>query len=514
MKIIEREALFIKKEDLKERTLKVFEKDFTLRFYDEKACNRCEFLEERHSDLCNNCAAFKAEEYLLRHKVIKGRKYLGLPIGAKKKIEKRLAKYNHTYKPKYRKIRRAKDIKPFKFLGELYPEQKAAVKDTLKGKRGVLRAPPRSGKTVMGVYLTSRVRKKTLIIASQKDWLDGFYETFCGSATQKPLTNLKGAGIQFKDTKKGYGKARVAFCRTLEDFQNYDICLSTVQSLYSASGRKILPKLRSMFGLVIVDEIHKGAAQQYSKVLYNLNAEYYIGLTGTDSRKDMRFSIIRNILGENLHEMEKAQLRPRIHLVNSKYKNDGKNRPWVYAVNNLENSMPKLRQIAEYAAQDVKNGHMVLIPLARVKVIGKLVEMINKKIGKEVCFEFSGRVKAERRKELVDMARGYEAKVLVGQSSVIFTGVNIPRASMLYEVTPSSNLENCQQRTARILTPYDDKPTPAIRYWLDDSSLRKNCMRNEYWNCVHKLFNPIISDKDLRTLKQYFQTRRQRDFSV
>lgn len=514
MKIIQREALFIKKEDLKERTLKVFEKDFTLRFYEERVCEQCEFLEERHSDLCNNCAAFKGEEYLLRHKVIKGTKYLGLPIGAKKKVEKRLAKYNHTYKPKYKRVKSGTKIKPFKFTGKLRKEQVPAAKDAIKGKRGVLKAPPRSGKTVLGVYISSKVRKKTLILASQKDWLDGFYETFCGSDTQKPLTDLKGAGIQFKDAKKSYGKARVAFCRTLEDFKNYDICLATVQSLYSKYGRSILPKLRSMFGLVIVDEIHKGAAQQYSKVLYGLNAEYFIGLTGTDSRKDMRFSIIRNILGDNLHEMKKEQLRPRILLVESKYKNDGKQRPWVYAVNNLENSMPKLRQIAEYAAQDVKSGHMVLIPLARVKVIGKLVEMINKKIGEEVCFEFSGRVKPERRKELVDMARNYKAKVLVGQSSVIFTGVNIPRASMLYEVTPSSNLENCEQRTARILTPYDDKPTPAIRYWLDDNPIRKNCMRNEYWNCVHKKFNPIITDKDLARLKKYFQTQRQRSFTI
>lgn len=510
MKIIEREVFFIKKEDINKRTEKQLEKNFHLRFYEERSCNQCEFLEERHSDLCDNCAAFKSEEYLLSHRKIKGTSYLGVPIGAKRKMENILRKYNRTYKPKYKKVKSGKAIKPIKFLGKLYPEQELAVKDAIKKKRGVLKAPPRTGKTFMSVNLVTQINQKTLIIASQKDWLDNFYETFCGSATQKPGTDIKGAGIQFKDTKKNYGKARLAFCRTLEDFQNYDVCLTTIQSLYSVAGRKILPKLRSMFGLIIVDEIHKGAAHQYSQVLTKLNAEYFIGLTGTDSRKDMRFEIIRHILGGNVHEMQKEQLRPRIILVDSKYKNDGKRREWVNAVSNLENSAPKINQIADLAIRDAKQGHMVLIPVARLHVIDKIVKRINRKMGREVSFEFSGRTKPERRKELIDLARKFKVRILVGQASVLITGVNIPRASMLYDITPSSNLENCQQRTARILTPYKNKPQPAIRYWLDDNTIRKNCLRNEYWNCVHKIFNPHISKKDLQKLKDYFASSNQR----
>ncbi|WP_440705518.1 hypothetical protein, partial [Klebsiella pneumoniae] len=69
--------------------------------------------------------------------------------------------------------------------------QPAAVDAILKKKRGVLKAPPRSGKTVMGAAAVCRLGKKTIIMASQREWILGFQETFIGSDTQAALTNCR-----------------------------------------------------------------------------------------------------------------------------------------------------------------------------------------------------------------------------------------------------------------------------------------------------------------------------------
>lgn len=94
--------------------------------------------------------------------------------------------------------------------------------------------------TVMGTVLVSRVGQKTLILASQRDWLMGFRETFVGSDTQPALTNLD--------------PSRIKLCKTLKDFQDTDICLATVQTFYSPGGEKLLRKIRDFFGVVLVDE--------------------------------------------------------------------------------------------------------------------------------------------------------------------------------------------------------------------------------------------------------------------
>lgn len=132
-----------------------------------------------------------------------------------------------------------------------------------------------SHNTLIGVAAICRIQQKTMILASQREWLLGFQETFLGSATQQGFTKLD--------------KERIGFCKTYEDFKKYDICLVTVQSLHSERGQILLKKIRSMFGCVIIDEVHGGAAPKYIQVLSQINCKYKIGLSGTPDRKDGKY---------------------------------------------------------------------------------------------------------------------------------------------------------------------------------------------------------------------------------
>lgn len=348
--------------------------------------------------------------------------------------------------------------------------------------------------TVMGSSLVCHLRRKTLILASQRDWLMGFKETFVGSDTQPALTDL--------DPK------RIKLCKTLEDFMTHDVCLATVQTFYSPGGEKLLRKLRDVFSVILVDEVHTSAADKYAQIMAKLNGRYVIGFSGTPDRKDTKEVLVENIIGPIIHEMKTERMQPHIRLTRTGYSKTTKGQvPWAYLVRGMENDKKRIDCIAKQAIRDIAEGHMVLIPTAQVKPIKLIVKRINELAGKTLAYEFTGGLKKPLRDEYIQKARDYKIKCLVGTQKILSVGINIPRASCLYETVLSSNLPNAQQRMARVLTPMDGKPTPVIRFFLDDFGVRRNCMRNEYYRVLVPIFKPVISAKDKEMLESYFRSK-------
>jgi superfamily II DNA or RNA helicase len=494
-----REALLVRRDYIPIEVRKEIISKYQFRFYEEKACDGCEFGEERratydkHLDICDSCAAFKGGADLASSVEINGKKYIKAPAGDKPNFLRLLKRNGLRYKIK----NHTPDIpmkRPFRFTGKLKPFQDEAVDAIFEQQRGVIKAPPRSGKTVVGAAAVCELESKTLICASQREWLNGFKETFVGSRTQEALTSCK--------------PSQIGFCKTLEDFEKYDVCLVTPQTFLSPKGQKLLRQIRDMFTVLFIDEIHTGAAPKYAKVISSMNVRYLIGLSGTPSRKDGRYVIMRNLVGPIIYEAKVERLKPKIRLVRTSYKFKAKGMvPWVRLVSSLENNPERLKLIAEWAVKDAKNGHMILIPMAQIKPIKALVLAINRIAGKEIAKPFIGSLKKLDRDNFLEWARTYKIKILVGSFKLLSTGTNIPRASCLYDVSLSSNKENCEQRTARVLTPWDDKPDPFVRYFLDDMPVRKRCLQHEWYQVVLPKFKPIISDVDKEVLTQYFKGR-------
>lgn len=488
--VYRKDGVYIPVEAIKKHRTKLIDQH-TFRFYEERACKDCDNRGERHNDICDECPAFKDEFRLAKQVVVKEKKYLRVPLGSWPRTKKYLQAQDYDVKVKNKAPETT--IKPIKFLGTFREGQADAVKAMIKNKRGVLRAPPRSGKTVSGTALICQLQRKTLILASQRDWLRGFLETFIGSATQAPLTDIK--------------KKRIGFCRTLEEFEKYDVCLATIQTFYHEKGEKLLAKIASKFEVIIVDEAHFGAANKYLGILAKFNTRWFRALTATPDRKDQKFVLVREVIGPVDHEVKVERLQPHVRVTKTKYRKTYRGQvPWARIVSALENDKKRLTQIAKQAVKDVEDGHMVLIPFAQTKPVAKLVALINKFAGKNIAHAFTGK-EAKKREELIQKAREYKLKVLVGQLKILSTGINIPRASMLYEVTLSSNNVNAEQRMMRILTAYEGKPPPCIRYFLDDFTIRRNCLRNEYFNVLRKILKPIISEKTQLLLETYFKQR-------
>lgn len=497
MKVFARERYYTPVDALKPETEKALIDKYTYHFFEDRACSQCEWVGLRRQQgilsECEACAAYKGSAILAKRIRVGKGTYLATPLGDAKGLRQTIKQYQPDDKIVLREKHPIIPIKPVHFTGTLRDYQEKAVEECIQGEKGVLFASPRTGKTVMASAMICRLGVKSLIIASQREWLLGFQETFIGSDTQKPLTDL--------------GKSRIGLCKTYDDFLKYDVCLATVQTFHSENGQKLLKKLRDCFTFVCIDEVHTSSANKYIQEISRFNCKYKIGLTGTPDRKDGKYVLTRAVVGDVIHEVKTERLRPTIRCVRTHFTDGSKSSVWAYIVRKLENDKDRLNLIADWAIKDMQAGHMVLIPFAQVKPILALVKLINEKYGKQVAYPFYGGLKKAVRDQTIQDAREYKAKILVGNIRLLSTGTNIPRASAIFDVTCSANEPMAIQRFSRILTPWKGKPQPIIRYFLDDFEVRRACLRKEYYNVVLKLLRGQLDEQTKAVMDGYLKER-------
>ena len=363
-----------------------------------------------------------------------------------------------------------------------------------------------SHNTVIGTATICEIGQKTIILAAQREWLIGFQETFLGNASQEAMTNAR--------------SRQIGFCKTYEDFEKTDVCLATFAQFFSPSGRKMLNRIKNMFVVMGVDEVHLCSALETSRVLAQFNAEYRFGLTGTPERKQADLvKIFFNLIGPIIYEAKVERLRPRVELLHTGCKQDIKGMgqaAFTRFVTAIEKDAARVKKICQRVVQLVNQGHMVLLPVQRVKSVDLYCKVINRLAGEgsRIAFPFYGTMDKARRKETINRCRDYRIKVLVGNSKLISVGLNIPRASCIFErVTPSSNIPNCDQRVSRVLTPMDGKPQPLIVYVLDDSKIMQSTARTEWWNCIHPRHRPLMDPRDRAILMEWFKGKTTNDIS-
>jgi superfamily II DNA or RNA helicase len=498
--VVKREAVFIPIKAIGPEIRDRIKQKLDFKFYDDKMCKSCEWLSERHCDICSTCPGFKAGYNLAPTVTVKNNKYLKVPVGSYNQIVNllELKGFDVTVRDKSPK----RPIRPIKFTGKFREGQRDACVSMAKKRRGVMKAPPRSGKTVSGTAVICKLGRKTLIMAGQREWLNGFIETFIGSKTQPALTDLN--------------PKRIKLCKTLEDFETHDICLCTPNIFHSEKGSAMLPKLRDMFEVMFIDEVHMGAADKYIQILAKFNVRWMIGLSGTPSRKDAKYVLVRHVVGPILHEVKVESLRPHVKTVITKYRKDYKgNTQWARMISSLENDKGRILQIAKEAIKDVKAGHLVMIPYAQMKPCLETIKKINELAGRDLAYPYHGKTPKKILDRTLERARKYHVRCLVGTAKKLSVGLNIPRASMLYEVTMSSNKENAEQRMRRVTTkmkledehPKFKKPDPCIKFFLDDTNVRRSCLKNEFFNVVKPKLQAQVDDRTQVILDTYFKAK-------
>ena len=336
------------------------------------------------------------------------------------------------------------------FTGKLWKNQRKAVKKWFRYRYGQLKAPARSGKTVMACYIACKLGVKTLIFAHQKELLDQYMTTFENN------TNLK-------SVRRVHGRPIVGILKRADWFNihKYDVILATYQSLMKNRGWEVLQKYADSFGLVTIDECSLCASPYYRKVVNKINSYYRLGVTATPLRKDELHVLSDEIIGPVTAVGKANSMVCRVTFVHTGHRV----LPfswWTTFINRLCKNEKRNKLIIKYAIADVKAGHHVLIVSDRVNHIKYLAKALNSK--GITTGALHGQSDRDR---ILAQARRGTIKVTIASRKLAKFGLDVPMWSAYYNVCPMAFEENYYQECSRIRTPYEGKPQPIIRYFLD-----------------------------------------------
>lgn len=463
--------------------------------YDHASCAKCEYLPDRHSYLCDQCEAFKGRIKLYSKVMIDGKKHIGLPVGDRDNMIDKAGLPSWIFKEiqderTYPKL----GIKDLEFVGKLRKVQKKLVSDWIESGYGQLQAPPRTGKTICMCAIVCEMKLRTLILANQgellKQWLSEF----------RRFTNIN-------DVEHMKGKELIGIAECEADFHKWPIVLSSYQKFISEKGVIRLEAVKKLFGLVLVDEVHKSAAHHFSKVVGKFWAKHKGGVTATPTRKDKLDFVPRSVIGPVVSVAKSQTLTAKVAVHLTGCKPSRKYTLWVYAMLFLSKDKMRNQIFVDYALKDIDKGHHILIPVTFVAHANLLTDMLNealyKKYGKKnLAVAFHS--KCGDREAILDKAKRGKYKVVVGMRSLIQAGINIPIWSCLYEIAPISNIPNHYQETQRICTPMDGKKTPLIRHFIDEQmGMSLGCFKT----CFRLYNNKVKEYVDLGTKYEWLNEK-------
>ncbi len=445
---------------------KAVEDEFLVRSFDDRKCDKCEYRPDRFSELCEECPAYLGTMKLWKESA-DGRR-VGLPTGDRAAL-KRVLRTKVSIDDRRAVVPMKHKLK---LTTKLFPYQQGPVSDIVKAGYGILKAPPRSGKTLMAIAAALKLGVRTMILAAQIDWLKQFMIEL------ESRTNLK-------DLRKWEGKQIVGITNDPKKMAGLDIVLSTYQSFITPAGRKRLKEIANKFGLVIIDEVHGVPAAEYARMVLGLHARYKIGLTATDKRKDHKETVLYKIVGPVKASAHVETMLPRVYLHETGASTTYNYKVWAFAMRYLFKHKKRNIMIVKQAVKDIKAGRHVVIPVGTVAHAALLVKNINKLAGENVAVQFtSGAMNPTKREQLLNDARSGKIKCLVGTRQIVQVGINVPIWDCLYVQAPISNAPKFEQETARIRTVLEGKPQPIIRHFIEDFGPSIGCFRT----CLYQTY--------------------------
>ena len=169
------------------------------------------------------------------------------------------------------------------FIGELRDNQKPVVKayfdhvtnnNSLEASGGgLLELPCAYGKTILSLYICSKLSVKTLIIVHKEFLLNQWIERM-----QQFLPSARIGKIQGQ----------------IFDIENKDVVIGMLQSL---SMKDYHETAFQSFGLTIIDEVHHISSEVFSCALFKIVTRCMLGLSATMNRKDGTTKVFKMFLG-------------------------------------------------------------------------------------------------------------------------------------------------------------------------------------------------------------------------
>lgn len=453
--------------------------NWTFPVYNESECNRCPKANVRPKD-CVGCPAFEEMLHLYRRKETPEGNWWGLPNGNLARIaditgvecfDDKRPRHEFTHPIKFKFSLYTGDV----VNGKPTVDQRSVIDEWKKQGFGLIKAPPRAGKTIMSVAASIETGCKTLIVAHESRLIEQFYKTFLMA------TNVG-------ELQEETGKTLIKVLEDpVEDLANDDlqIALTTYQKFIRKESRNERIKLlNKKFSTVVVDEVHQASSTAYARFLSALSCKYKLGLSATPFRKDGLDFVMEQVWGPIVAEASTIALVPRIELVETGMKIAGNPQQWTTAIKRMSESKKRNKFIIEEVFADIKAGRKAIIIPVDHKAAGlTLTEQLNeearkreKENGEDYNMSFAAFYTAKSKKEgLIDKFDNGEVSVLVAIRSMIKQGVDFQLADALYMVIPMSSSKNkevgaplFQQLAYRVGTWVPGKKDPVLKLFVDD----------------------------------------------
>lgn len=316
----------------------------------------------------------------------------------------------------------------------------------------IINAKPSWGKTFTGLAVAAKLGQKTLIVTHN--------------------TKLRTHWV--KEIKKVFGITASEIGSGKFSTEG-PIVVGNVQSLY-----KKMPKLRDIFGTVIMDEMHHVPSRTFSVIIDDSKARYKIGLSGTLERKDGKHVVFRDYFGNKIYKPDPANfMTPEVHILKTDVRfMDGGNIPWAKRINNLVYNEDYQHTVALTAAVYAKRGYKVLVVSGRVAFLEKCAELIG---DNAVCI--TGKVDEDQREFFAECIETGDADVLCGTLSIFKEGISINPLSCLILAEPINNEPMLEQLIGRIQRIMPGKPKPVVIdiHWQGKTARRQASNRMGYY---------------------------------
>lgn len=212
----------------------------------------------------------------------RGPRSVSLPAGLLDKAMPVLKAHGHTPQVQYSRLEGVQMQREWSHRLELRPFQRDGLETIDANPIVLLRAPPGSGKTTLGLAAIARIGERALVIVPRTSLLEQWRE--------RCMDEL---GMEKDDVGIIQGATR----------RVRDITIASQQTLANC-----VDDYATTFGVVMGDEAQTFAAATFLRVIDRLHANHRIGLTADERRSDGKDFLVRWMFGRPRHEVKRATL--------------------------------------------------------------------------------------------------------------------------------------------------------------------------------------------------------------
>jgi superfamily II DNA or RNA helicase len=341
--------------------------------------------------------------------------------------------------------------------GRSFEGQKDAVKQMLFQEQGLLILQSGSGKTIIALAFAAVCETKVLVLVHTEDILQQWIEY---ARTAIPMASI--------------GVIRA------EDFSIGDVTIATVQTFSKAVLMN--RDLRSAFGAVILDEAHHAPAATFEHIMNQMKGKYRFGFTATDKRADGAHPYMKFVIGPVIvrHKF-KSKVPLKVVPVKTNFKYGFRGAwDWGNLLNALITDRKRNRVIAMIAAEQVQEGHSVLVLSRRIEHLQLVYDDLADYVEDgEVEILTGQRSRAERLRILKNFRAGKVKCLLATQ--LADEALDVPILSRVMLTFPGKHDGRIIQQIGRGIREHPGKKDAIVFDFVDDrvGVLRKQWLRRK-----------------------------------